>query len=133
MAIMTTCTVHSLETRRAQAKRVGDRLVRQHGKQRYYTQTQVRRAHSDCGLSPDLTCLSMALFMDRGSFDAHHAEIGEICDYGEMRSQMLGAVAKPDSSSFNPGLDLSINLDWLDLSWIEFPDIDWSIFDLFDL
>jgi hypothetical protein len=63
------------------------------------------------------------MFSTRRDFDAHHAATGEACDYSEMRSQMLAAVSAKDESWFN----------WdLDLSWIEFPDIDWSIFDFFD-
>ena len=40
-----------------------------------------------------------------------------------MKSEMLRAVATDHSAAW---------FDW-DLSWLEFPDLDFSLFDFFDL
>ena len=48
--------------------------------------------------------------------------MGEACDYVSMKAEMLASVSiGSDASWFD-----------IDLSWIEFPDLDWSIFDFID-
>lgn len=108
--------------KQAQAKRVGDDLLRHHGKRKFYSVEQVREANRRCGISIDVACWSHALFNSHGDFDRIHAMAGEACDYPAMKKEMLEAV----STGFTPA--------WfdLDLSWLEFPDLDWSIFDFFD-
>lgn len=108
--------------KRAQAKRVGNDLVRNYGKQRYYTVQQVRAANVRERISLDAGCWSHAMFNTRADFDSYHESIGEKCDYSVMKSQMLGAVSDNNSSSW---------FDF-DLSWLEFPDLDWSLFDFLD-
>lgn len=118
---MAACAL-SPEDKRSQAKRVGNTLVRQYGKQRYYTVQQVKAANKRERIDIDVCCWSHAMFNTRADFDAYHRSIGETCDYSSMKSQMLGAVSDADSSSW---------FDF-DLSWLEFPDIDWSLFDFLD-
>jgi len=43
-----------------------------------------------------------------------------------MKREMLGSVAGPDAGGW-----LKFDFDF-DLSWLEFPHIDFSIFDFFD-
>jgi hypothetical protein len=45
-----------------------------------------------------------------------------------MKREMLDSVAATADSSSLLGLDFDF-----DLSWLELPDIEWSIFDFFDL
>jgi len=52
--------------------------------------------------------------------------VGEACDYLAMKREMLGSVAGPDAGGW-----LKFDFDF-DLSWLEFPHIDFSIFDFFD-
>lgn len=115
----------SPESRRDQAQSVGKELVRRHGRQKYYAPWQVRDAHVRMHIPLDFVCWSHALFTTRAEFDEHHTSLGEACDYGTMRSQMLGSISSSshEPSWWNP---------WLDLSWLDLPDIDWSIFDLLD-
>lgn len=109
--------------KRAQAKAVGDDLVRNYGKKPYYTVDEVKAANRRQKIDVDFCCWSHALFNSHADFDSHHRAIGEQCDYAGMKAEMLQSVsATPDGSWFD-----------MDLSWLEFPDIDFSIFDFFDL
>lgn len=123
------CTISPAD-KRAQGKRVGDDLLTHYGKRRFYTVEQVREANRRQGIGFDVACWSHALFNTHADFDALHAGIGEACDYVGMKQQMLESLSGPSADI--PGGTAS---DWFDfdLSWLEFPDIDLSIFDVFDI
>jgi hypothetical protein len=111
------------EDRRKQVKLVGDDLVKHYGKKRFYTIKQVKEANRRQNISLDFGCWSHATFNTHADFDAYHESVGEQCDYLAMKAEMLGSVSTmADTSWFD-----------LDLSWLEFPDIDWSIFDFLDV
>ncbi len=102
---------------------VGQRLVREHGKKNYYRPVEIRKAALDGGYQPDIVCWAYCLFASPGDFAAIHEAAGEICDYVAMKSEVLSDLAS--GGSF---MDIDI-----DLSWLEWPDIDVSIlFDWFD-
>lgn len=109
--------------RRDQVKRVGDDLLRNYGKKPYYTVQEVKDANRRCNISPDFGCWSHATFNTHKDFDEFHQAIGEQCDYAAMKGEMLASVSDASDTSFFD----------IDLSWLEFPDIDWSIFDFFDI
>ena len=122
------CGTRPLQARR-QIQKVGDELVRRHGKQRYYTVQQVRQANQRQGIDIDLHCWSHAFFNTHADFDGLHAGRGQDCDYAGMKAQLTEAL------SANPAADASsswLDFDW-DLSWLELPELDWSLFDFFDL
>ncbi len=111
------------QDRRDQVRRVGEDLVRHHGKKDFYSVQEVKDANHRCKISPDFGCWSHATFNTHSDFDAYHQSIGEQCDYGAMKLEMLSSVSNdPDTSLFD-----------IDLSWLEFPNVDWSIFDFFDI
>jgi predicted Co/Zn/Cd cation transporter (cation efflux family) len=119
---MGTCTI-SPSDRRKQVQRVGDDLVKNYGKKRYYTVQEVKAANQRQYINLDFSCWSYATFNTRNDFDTYHQSIGETCDYDVMKGEMLNSISNTtDASWFD-----------IDLSWLEFPDIDWSIFDFFDL
>jgi hypothetical protein len=118
----TMCALSPID-KRAQAKRVGDDLLRNYGKKPYYSVEQVKAANRRNSVSIDVECWSHAMFNTHEDFDAMHAAMGEVCDYAAMKLQMLQAVGAGEKSWFDFDLDLS---------WLEFPDIDWSAFDFFD-
>lgn len=120
---MSSVCANSPDDKRAQARRVGDDLLRHHGKQRYYSVEQVKAANARNRIGLDVECWSHALFNSHEDFDAMHAALGQACDYLGMKAQMLQAVSMGERG----WLDFD-----LDLSWLEFPDIDWSVFDFFD-
>lgn len=119
---MTACAL-APEDKRRQVTRVGNDLVRHYGKRRYFTVQEVKDANRRQGISPDVACWSHAAFNSHGDFDAYHRSIGEDCDYAAMKSEMLSSVSEASDTSWFD----------LDLSWLEFPDIDWSVFDFLDL
>lgn len=116
------CAISPVD-KKAQAKRVGDDLVRHYGKRKFYTVEQVREANRRKAIGIDVACWSHAMFNSHSDFDRLHEAAGDACDYVAMKSQMLRAVATAESGTW---------FDW-DLSWLEFPDLDISIFDFFDL
>lgn len=102
---------------------VGRKLVADHGKKKYYKPDEVRRASLDLGYDIDYVCWAYCIFTSPEDFRLIHEALGEVCDYAKMKSEVLGELAQ--SGSF---LDVDI-----DLSWLEWPDIDLSsAFDWFD-
>ena len=83
---------------------------------------QVRDANRRSKINIDLECWSHALFNTHSDFDQLHAASGEACDYAAMKAEMLRSMATDSSASW---------FDF-DLSWLEFPDLDISLFDFFD-
>ena len=118
---MPACAISPVD-RRKQVRLVGNDLVKNYGKKQYYTVEQVKEANRRQGISFDVTCWSHATFNTHEDFDVYHQSIGELCDYVSMKSEMLLSISSAtDASWFD-----------IDLSWMEFPDIDWSIFDFID-
>ena len=115
------CAISPADKRR-QAKLVGDDLLSHHGKRKFYSVNQVRDANRRCNIQPDYVCWSHALFNTHFDFDRLHDDLGEACDYVSMKKEMLESLSASDVSGW---------FDF-DLSWLEFPDIDLSIFDFFD-
>ena len=118
---MPACAI-SPSDRRKQVRLVGNDLVKNNGRKQYYTVQEVKNANRRQGISYDVGCWSFATFASHKDFDAYHQSIGENCDYVSMKGEMLSSVStETDSSWFD-----------FDLSWLEFPNIEWSIFDFFD-
>ena len=101
-------------------KDIGQILVEKNGKKKYYKPEEVKKAHKKSkwydGL--DFSCWAMSTFSSHSDFDKHHAETGEICDYTDMKTEMLS------------GLSVSANTDWteipdidIDSSWLDFGDV----------
>lgn len=110
------------EDKRRQAQLVGDDLLRHYGKRNFYSVQQVRDANRRNKIDLDLACWSHALFNTHSDFDQLHAASGEACDYAAMKAEMLRSMTTDSSASW---------FDF-DLSWLEFPDLDISLFDFFD-
>lgn len=104
---------------------IGKDLVAIHGKKKYYTQPQIKRALERNAYLVDVHCWAYCLFLSHDAFDTYHASIGEICDFISMKTSMLASATDHVSDSW-------LDFDW-DLSWLELPDFDLtSIFDIFD-
>lgn len=102
---------------------VGEELVRAHGKKKYYKPSEIRKAADRRGYPIDIHCWAMSVFSTPEDFKDLHETSGEACDYVAMRAEVIGDLA--DGNSFS--------LPDLDLSWLEWPDIDLSsLFDWFD-
>lgn len=116
---MPACTIAPAD-RRSQVQLVGNDLIANYGKKDHYTIEEVQEANRRQRINVDITCWSHAVFNSHQDFDRYHRTLGESCDYVAMKKEMLDAVST--------GVDAS----WFDfdLSWLEFPSIDLSIFDL---
>jgi hypothetical protein len=102
---------------------VGETLVKRFGKRTYYEPRDVRRAAEICGYEIDVHCWAYVIFTSADDFQALHEAAGEVCDYVQMKTEILTDLAA--GASFLP-IDI-------DLSWLSWPDIDLSsVFDWFD-
>jgi hypothetical protein len=118
---MSACTMSPAD-RRQQTRSVGADLLKTYGRKQYYSVEEVKSANRRQKIKLDFACWSHASFNSHKDFDTYHQSIGESCDYISMKSDMLSSVStSSDSSWFD-----------LDLSWLEFPDIDMSLFDFLD-
>lgn len=108
------------------ANKIGADLVKKHGKQKYYSQPQIRKSLDQYGYAIDIHCWAYVLFMNHQNFDAYHQQIGETCDFVAMKGSMLSSVTDHVSDTW-------LDFDF-DLSWLELPDIDLSdIFSFLDI
>lgn len=112
------------EDRKRQVRLVGNDLIKSHGKKPFYTVQEVKNANRRQGIDYDVACWSHAFFNSHADFDEYHRRIGESCDYIAMKREMAESLVASTTESW-------FDFDF-DLSWIELPSIDWSIFDFFD-
>lgn len=119
---MAVCNIRPVD-RRDQTCRVGSDLLKNYGKKPHYSVQEVKAANRRQGIGFDVACWSHATFNSHADFDGYHQSIGESCDYVAMKGEMLSTVSTVSDSS------------WFDfnLSWLEFPDIDLSLFEFLDL
>jgi hypothetical protein len=109
--------------KKAYAKEVGEILVRNYGKKKFYSPEQVTKASSQSRYDIDWHCWAMCLFTSPFDFDTYHQSIGEACDYAAMKAEMTSALTDGASKAWFD----------IDLSWLEWPDIELpSIFDFLD-
>jgi predicted Co/Zn/Cd cation transporter (cation efflux family) len=122
--VVAPCAVRPREAK-LQIQKVGNDLVQHYGKKKFYTVREVREANRRQHIDIDLCCWSHAFFNTHEDFDHLHQNLGEACDYAGMKSELVTSMAPPEDGSW-------FDFDW-DLSWLELPDFDFSIFDFFDL
>ena len=111
------------ESKKAFIGAVGEELVKQHGKKKYYKTDDIGRAAKSLGYPIDIHCWAYCIFSSPQDFTALHEALGEVCDYAKMKAEVLADLAEGGG------------FQWLDidLSWLEWPDINLSgIFDWFD-
>jgi len=119
---MVDCSI-SPEDKRYQVKVVGDDLIRHYGKKKFYSVEEVKESNRRNNIPVDVCCWSHATFNTHKDFDTYHHSIGEVCDYVQMKCEMIESISVSSGG----------NLFNFDVSWLEFPDIDLSIFDAIDL
>jgi len=113
------------EDRKKQVRLVGKDLIKNYGKKSFYTVQEVKNANRRQGINYDVACWSHAFFNSHSDFDEYHRRIGESCDYIGMKQAMA------ESISSSAGADSWFDFNF-DLSWMELPSVEWSVFDLFD-
>jgi hypothetical protein len=114
------------------ARRVGRDLIKNHGKKRSYSISEVRTAAQRQSISIDWHCWAYALYTDRSTFEEYHRQIGENCGYETMHQSMIGVVGG-DAAATLEVLDPSpsaTSIDAIDDSWSIFDFFDWSDLDV---
>ena len=108
--------------RRNQVRLVGNDLVKHYGRKLNYSVAEIKQANQRQGILFDVSCWSFATFSSFNDFNQYHQSIGANCDYVAMKSEMLSSVSNGNGQAM---FDTSS-------SWLEFPDVDWSLFDFLD-
>lgn len=110
-----TCT-SSPSDKKAYITDIGKILVTDNGKKKYYKPEEVKKAHRKSkwydGL--DFSCWGMSTFSSHSDFDKYHEETGEICDYTEMKTEMLSGLSVSQTSDWTEIPDIDIDASWLD-------------------
>jgi len=109
---------------------VGKILIEDFGKKPFYKPEEVRQANRKTKWYDfDWGCWAMSVYSTHEDYDQYHAQAGELCDYAEMKTEMLSGMVSSDSSGWfdTSGLDLS-SFD-IDASWLDFGDVFESIFE----
>jgi cysteine synthase len=102
------------EEKRQLVRRVGADLNQRHGKRKFYAPREIGESLRRLDERVDLHCWAYCFFANRDAFDAYHTTIGEVCDYVAMKAQMLSAVTAGASDAWFS----------VDLSWLDWPDVD---------
>lgn len=97
---------------------IGKILVSDYGKKEYYKPEEVKKAHkkSKWYNTIDFSCWAMCTFSSHSDFDNYHLEIGEICDYTSMKTEMLSEISLNTNINWTEIPDLDIDASWLDFS-----------------
>ncbi len=94
---------------------IGQNLVRDYGKKKYYKPDQVNKAHTTSAWSGlDFSCWAMCTYSSHEDFDAYHEQTGEVCNYTEMKSTMLEGVSVSDDVHLADIADVDLDVSWLD-------------------
>ncbi|MEO5627117.1 MAG: hypothetical protein ABIQ70_14005 [Dokdonella sp.] len=110
---MNTCTLVPVEKRKL-GREVGRELALKFGRKPYYSRLEIKRVMRRLAFPDTWDCWAFSLYLSHSDFDAHHAAIGEICDYTSMREGMVEATLGGLPSGFDA-----------DFSWL-----DWTGFDI---
>ena len=97
---------------------LGRILVKEHGKKKFYSPEEVKKAHEKrkSYQNLDFSCWAMSTFSSHAEFDKYHERTGEVCDYVEMKTEMLSGLSFTATGSGIPDSDI-------DSSWLEFGNI----------
>ncbi len=95
---------------------IGKILVKYYGKKKYYKPEEVKNAHRKSrwydGL--DFSCWGMSTFSSHSDFDNYHHQTGEVCDYVDMKTEMLQGLSVSNGSEIFELPDFDIDASWLD-------------------
>lgn len=112
-----TCTA-SPKNKKEYISDIGKILVSDYGKKEYYKPEEVKKAHKKSKWYNDIdfSCWAMCTFSSHTDFDNYHLEIGEICDYASMKTEMLSEISLNTNINWTEIPDLDIDASWLDFS-----------------
>lgn len=95
---------------------IGKILVNDNGKKKYYKPREVKKAHRKSSWfgTLDFSCWAMSIFTSHSDFDGYHLETGEVCNYVEMKTEMLNGISDSAITDWAEIPDLNIDSSWLD-------------------
>jgi len=95
---------------------IGKILVADNGKKKYYKPDEVKKAHRQSkwydGL--DFSCWAMSTYSSHSDFDEYHEKTGEVCNYVEMKTEMLTGLSDSTIADWTEIPDMDIDASWLD-------------------
>lgn len=96
---------------------IGKLLVQENGKKKYYKPKEVKKAHRDSSWFNvlDFSCWGMSVYSSHSDFDKYHQENGEVCNYVEMKSEMISNFSETTTESWLDIPNFDIDDSWLDL------------------
>ena len=117
---MSTACVPAPTNKKEYINDIGRILVKEYGKKKFYKPKEVKEAHRKSKWYDylDFSCWGMSTFSSHTDFDKYHQESGEVCDYIEMKAEMLNGLSVSSTSNWLEVPDLD-----LDASWLDFGDI----------
>src|ERR1044071_7143392 len=122
---MDICALPSVD-KRLLAKKVGNDLVKQHGKKPYYTVKEVKESCRRQNFPEAWDCWGLSLYSSPQDFAEYHARTGERCDYQTMHNSMAESLATDDNlaDAVSPGHSDLVDAvhDWSpsnDASWFD--------------
>ena len=99
---------------------IGKILVAENGKKKFYKPKEIKKAHRKSkwydGL--DFSCWAMCTFSSHNDFDSYHESTGEICNYTEMKSEMLSGISESNVTDWTQIPDIDLDASWLDFGEI---------------
>ncbi|WP_299872766.1 hypothetical protein [uncultured Cocleimonas sp.] len=108
---------------KAHGKEVGEILVRDYGKKKYYSCAHIKKASIEAKNGFDWHSWAMSLFASPSGFASYHDSIGEDFNYSEMKAEMTAAMTNGASKK------------WFEssMSWLDWPNVDLpTVFDFHD-
>lgn len=95
---------------------IGEILVEDNGKKKYYTPEEVKKAHRNSKWYDyvDWSCWALSIFSSHTDFDLYHEKTGEACDYVAMKTEMLSGLSVSTVTDWTDIPDLDIDASWLD-------------------
>lgn len=110
-----TCT-SSPSNKREYITDLGEILIKDNGKKKFYKPEEIKEAHQKSKWYHyiDFACWGMSIYSSHSDFDTYHAKTGEVCDYAEMKTEMLSGLSLASVSDWTEVPDLDIDASWLD-------------------
>ena len=107
--------------------KVGKKLVKEHGKKKYYKPEEVKKAHEKAKKEENDSWFdfeeaifwAMSFFSSHEEFDEYQEKEESTYDYVDLKSEIIRGVAETsdtDSDSWSDFFDVDIDLSWLDIS-----------------
>jgi len=123
---MSNSCVNSPNNKREYISDIGEILVKDYGKKKYYKPKEVKEAHKKSNWVEvlDFSCWAMSTFSSHTDFDKYHESVGEVCDYVKMKAEMLNGISTSSISNWTEIPDLDF-----DSSWLDFGDVFEGVFE----